>query len=250
MKRGAFLFSILFLIQSAFAASEDGNEQVTQMLKDRPAMATYSDSKGVVHTLAPDDPLFVAAATLFEVDGSVTHIAWNSQQPTTMCEIADHSISTAQNPVTWIRLSTTEPCYNTGAIPFERLWSALFFEFENILNDSFFTSLTHDAYAGKFSKCEWVEQTTRLEYSALNLQKTFYLSTFAPWATGHDFVSNSGLWKSTLPSTYESWAATFKNPNSYPWDSWGSFYDNQISFYLNESNIPIPTRSCPDLPIP
>lgn len=246
-----FVVALIAAIASAAASHAQSAGVVTlrQILSDRPGMRSYIDSKGFVHQIVETDEIFIAAAELLTSDGAAGQVDWNKIVPDKQCETADHQLAIGQQRAA-IHIGEVEKCNDRAGQPlgFERLWHELFYELFNIQNDASFLQLFQDGTRGKYSECEYTVENTKLEYNAEVKLSNFYKNEFAPWAAAHGLPTDERYWVTSIKPTYEQWIAQYKDPKSYPWDYWSAYFNQYLVPYMQQTNTPVPTRSCNELP--
>ncbi len=233
---------------ASLCAQPAGVSTLRQVLADRPAMRSYIDNQGRKRQVTEQDEIFLAAAELLSNDGGAGQVDWSNSPPDKQCETADHEIASGGRRAT-IRIGLVEKCNPREGQPlgFEVLWQELFYELFNIQNDPGFIVLVKEASIGKYSECEFTVASTRLEYYAEQKLSDFYKQVFSSWASAHGFETNEKDWVTSIKPTYEEWIAQYKDPNSYPWDYWGKYFNQTIVPYLDRAGIPTPMRSCREL---
>lgn len=225
-----------------------GQQQMKQLLKDRPAMAAYVDSSGATQQLSESDAIYNYAVELFSSNQG-HKVSWSNDQTgfKQKCSPANHLPATTPNANATIRLSAIKLCANPTDQPreFEELWVSLFFELFNLQNDGVMSRFVEQAAKAELSKCEFIEAITRSEYGVAKRTKDFFESTFAPWAKTHNYPSRAARWYGTLPATYELSEQQYTNLNNYPWNNYGSAYDKFILPQLQMRGLEAPTRNLP-----
>ena len=96
-------------------------------------------------------------------------------------------------------------------------------------------ALYYRALDGKLSREEWVRGCTRLEYNALQRTKTDFAKLWLPLAGTRFITINKTFWGADIAETYEGWISLYRDPNDYPWDVFGAYYDRQIVPYVKKT---------------
>src|SRR5262249_48765661 len=102
-------------------------------------------------------------------------------------------------------------------------------------NHKAFMVLFYQALDGKLSREEWVRGCSRLEYNALQRTKGDFTKLWLPLAGTRFMTITKSFWGADTPATYESWISPFRDPNDYPWDVFGAYYDSKIVPYLKHT---------------
>ncbi|HEY0075720.1 MAG TPA: hypothetical protein VGB77_16590 [Abditibacteriaceae bacterium] len=193
-----------------------GETQVDQMMRDRPLMSTWVKKGDVIYNWV---------ARRFAGESVGQRVYWLSDFQTDYPPSLD-----AYNTLPWHgspgSISIRE-VYAAGEkkgqkIKSEELWSCAVFELFNISNWDGFKAVDEEAIAGKLSKAEYIERSTRLEFFTAINTHGFYLKLWQPWAKQSGATSQEYLWHGYTPNTHQEFI------NQMPDDS------DYISFYSNE----------------
>jgi hypothetical protein len=123
--------------------------------------------------------------------------------------------------------------YEAGSpLACEQLWSCAVYELENMRGDPAFNALYDRALRGDMSREEWIRENTQLEYQAYRRTAHVYEAAWLPMARKRAIAFNGSDWGEDVPDTYEAWISAYRDPNGYPWDSWGRYYDDDIAPYV------------------
>jgi len=215
--------------KSAFArkVSQDdliyGITQVDKMMNDRKPMG-FLVKKG--------DPIYSWAVRQFAGEACGEHIAWNPEEDLGKPSIykADHSYPSKEEKA-FIRIRSNNG--NGNFYDEHSLWESCIFELHNIRNFKAFDKVYQDACKGKCTKDEWLRRNTLIEYKSNVAVKEFFYRNWAPFLASKGIDSSAHLWDvEWTPETFEKWIAAYNDPTGYPWDYWGTYYDNQIVPYV------------------
>ena len=91
------------------------------------------------------------------------------------------------------------------------------------------------AIKGELSREEWIRENSRLEYGALRRTAEDYVRLWQPLAMTRPASTTSAFWGGDVPPSYESWISLYRDPDGYPWDVFGRYYDQQIVPYVRSS---------------
>ncbi len=161
-----------------------GQEQVRQMLKDRPAMAQYGDEAGVLYSWA---------VRKFAGEDLGQRIFWDPADPPDTS--ADHFSPTATSPGrVRVRGQYKDGPHAGKERAGEEMWEGVVYELYNILSVKDFRRRSDDAAAGKLSKEEFVVRTAEVENRAGEKEWAFYLRVFLLWAKDHHLSTNPRVW--------------------------------------------------------
>ncbi len=198
-----------------------GQKQVEQMIQDHPAMAACAEPNGSI-----------LAWCVRQFAGAVVgqRITWDNGVPMAASDGADHIGPDGDTPGS-LRLSNTLHDANGGerTASGEELWAGAVYELNNMVNDPEFDRIDEQACAGKLDKSVYIEQVTRLEYVA-SLKTAQVYRHLWPSAQSQS-ENNPAAWCANIPDTYEEWIAAYTDKSSYPWDSWGTYYHDDMASY-------------------
>ena len=166
------------------------------MLHDRPSMRVEKN-----------DPLYLQAERVFSQG-----VSWKNEVPengSPSCfSVEDGSIKLQEG------------------MSFEESWSAFFFESFNRQNSQQFEKVLEKG--SSLSREEWVRQNAHLEYEASQNFLAFSDTVLLPYFRTHslDTLLLEDLHRN-FSQDFENW---MKAPEeSYPWNYWGKFYDENFS---------------------
>ena len=204
-----------------------GELQVERMVQDRPEMTRY---------VGTNEPVWQFCARAFAGEAIGQHVYWEDSLPVRDEYLADH-----QDPYKgeqgWIRIRKVYASgYLQGSpLPCEELWSCAVFEIENLRNHEAFMALFELGLQGRLSREEWIREHTKLEYAALRRTADRYRTLWRPRAQAHGVWTSGEYWGAGAPTNYESWILLYRDPNSYPWNVYGRWYDLEILPYVRRS---------------
>lgn len=204
-----------------------GEEQVTRMAKDRPEMGRY---------VSKTDAVWQFCARAFAGEAIGEPVLWENGMPEGDRYTSDH-----QDPFEGKRgYIRVRKVYGAGdergrALSCEELWSCVVYEIENIRNCKGFDALYETALQGRMSREEWVRENSRLEYDALRRTAKDYEQLWLPLAETRQIFSKNAFWGTDIPATYEAWISQYRDPDGYPWDVYGRYYDLSIVPYVRSS---------------
>lgn len=165
------------------AAIQRGEQQVYQMLQDRPAMGRFGKKAGV---------LYEWAARKFAGEDLRQEILWNASEPVFD---AENLVPTRERPGC-IRIRGT---YRDGPDmgkerSFERMWRDAVCELYNITNAPDFRRTAQEAANGRLTREEFVVKIIEYESCAAEKTRSFYVHVFLPWAKEQRMPTDPGLW--------------------------------------------------------
>lgn len=189
--------SVISLFASCKQIPKTAEEKLAEMLKDRPTMNAETG-----------DSLFCRAAKV------LANIDWDCAEP-------DQGIKS------WISYSVNSISIRKG-MSFEESWTCFFFESFNILNAKEFGDLYEKGIKGEFSRTEWVEQNTLLEYRAAKKFLQFAKGFLLP------YLEEKGIEAPTLSRFMKMYEEPFSqwmkaDQDEYPWNYWGWYYDTYLT---------------------
>lgn len=193
-----------------------GCDQVRKMLADRPNMAKGMDEDNVV---------FQWAARRFAGENLPNKMFWSSLQPVGWGAL--HFPPTPNVPGE-VQIALEVRNYgDVRSLGFEELWSRAVFELNNALSAPQFLDLHVRTVEGRVSRDDYVREMFRLEFDATRLTRRYYLDVFAGELQSRGLDSDPILWffSDAYMGTWEHGLQHFKDRKSYPWSSYGAYYD-------------------------
>jgi tetratricopeptide (TPR) repeat protein len=166
-----------------------GEEQLRQMLKNRPTMGKYGEDA---------DVLYRWAARKFAGEDLGGRILWDASEVPSGCSSDCQPTSRA---LRCIRLrGTYEGATEKGQKrPFEELWHDLVFELYNVTVSSHdFERLENEVAEGGLSRDQFVLGVINAESRAAERTRAFYIHVFLPWAKKHHVSTDPYLWRITI----------------------------------------------------
>src|SRR5882724_942113 len=203
-----------------------GEQQVALMVKDRPALARY---------VSKTDAVWQFCARAFGGQAIGERIFWENSLPGGDYQ-SDHQ-GPYEGKSGYIRIRKN---YSSGGnwgqpLTCEELWSCAVFEIENIRNHKAFTALYEMALKGELSREEWIRENSRLEYGALRRTAEDYGQLWVPLEMTRSLPTTRAYWGGNCPPPFEIWISQYRDPDSYPWDVFGQYYDQQIVPYVRRN---------------
>jgi hypothetical protein len=201
-----------------------GEEQMNQMARDRAELTRY---------ISKDDPIWLFCAGAFAGAAIGERILWDNASPED-AGYRSENLGPYQGRRGFIRIRNISDWGNDKGQPLscEELWSCAVFEIENIRNHKAFMVLFDQALAGKLTREEWIRECSRLEYNALLRTRRDFAKLWLPLARTRHITITRSFWGADVPSTYQEWISWYRDPNSYPWDNFGTYYDRKIVPYV------------------
>jgi hypothetical protein len=201
-----------------------GEEQMARMVKDRPEFARY---------VSKEDTLWQFCVCAFAGEAIGEHILWDNTLPEAETYRSE-SLGPYKGHLGFIRIRNN---YDSGeergrSLSCEELWSCAVFEIENIRNHKAFMALYDRALDGKLSREEWIRGCSRLEYNALQRTSKDFAKLWRLLAKTRRVTITGSFWGLDIPATYEEWVSLYRDPNSYPWDVYGAYYDSKVVPYV------------------
>ncbi len=196
-------------------ALEHGEQQLRQMLKDRPGLAKF---------LAPGDMLWKWAVRRMAGEALGEPIDWDPSPP--LDSEAEH-VAPTDGRRGRIRVKPYDDAMPEAEPDevFEALWSHVVFELHNIGFVPRFNALRRQAAGGRLSKRQFIERIFRYEHEAIQQTRGFYMKVHLPWAAEKGLRTDPGLWFADWWIDVETAFADFTNPREYPWVPYGRQYD-------------------------
>lgn len=201
-----------------------GEEQMARMVKDRHEMAKYVSS---------EDAIWQFCLRAFAGQAIGEHILWDSTLPEGEGYNSEN-LGPYEGQLGFIRIRNNQGAGQERGHPLscEELWACAVFELENIRNTRGFMALYHQALDGKLSREEWIRGCSRLEYYALKRTSKHFQKLWRPLVKTRPITITKSVWGANVPGTYEEWISLYRDPDSYPWDVYGNYYDRKVVPYL------------------
>ena len=204
-----------------------GEQQIAKMVKDRPEFARF---------ISKDDAVWQFCARAFAGAAIGEHIVWDNTLPEDK-GYRSENLGPYDGHPGFIRIRNISDSVNDRGRPLscEELWSCVVFEIENIRNHKAFMVLFYRALDGKLTREEWIRGCTSLEYQALQRTKRDFAKLWLPLVGTRQISVTKSFWGGDSPDTYEAWISLYRDPNDYPWNVFGAYYDNQIVPYVRST---------------
>jgi hypothetical protein len=201
-----------------------GKEQMERLAKDRPELMRF---------ILKDDPIWQFCVRAFAGAAIGERIKWDNTLPERQGYRAE-SLGPYKGRSGFIRIrSNSDSADDRGRLlGCEELWACCVYEIENIRNHKAFMALFHRALAGKLSREEWIRGCSRLEYNALRRASKDFTTLWLPLARTRQVTITDSFWGADIPPTYEEWISQYRDPDSYPWEVFGAYYDRKIVPYV------------------
>jgi hypothetical protein len=205
-----------------------GEEQVAKMTKDRPEFARI---------VTKDDAIWQFCVRAFAGAAIGERIVWDNTLPEDK-GYRSENLGPYDGHPGFIRIRNISDSVNDRGrlLSCEELWACAVFELENVRNHNAFMVLFYRALDGKLSREEWIRGCTMLEYNAFQRTKKDFIKLWMPLARTRRISITTSFWGANIPDTYEGWISLYRDPNNYPWDVFGTYYDNQIVPYVKSMN--------------
>ena len=166
------------------AAIQHGEQQVRQLLRDRPAMAQYGEKAAV---------LYRWAARKFAGEDLHERFLWDASEPA-LCDADNQSPTTERSGRIRIRRTYCDGVQKGKEQSFESMWSKAVFELYNIANAQDFQRLIQAAAAGQLTKETFVAKIVECESRAAEKTRAFYIHVFLPWAREQHLPTDPQSW--------------------------------------------------------
>lgn len=113
------------------------------------------------------------------------------------------------------------------------LWECCIFQLHSLRNFKSYDQNYNEACNGKLTKDQWIRKNTENEFNTNKATKDFFYRNWAPHLKSKGIDPQEHLWEvDWTPATYEEWIGAYCDPDGYPWDFWGTYFDTQIIPYL------------------
>jgi tetratricopeptide (TPR) repeat protein len=197
------------------SALHHGEQQVVEMLRDRPAMAQFGQKAEFLRQWA---------ARKFAGEDLGTPIDWDPSPP--LHSDAEH-LAPADDENAAILVAAVYQSGPKQGRPraFEELWAGAIYELHNVAYASEFVRLNDEAAEGKVSKRAFVAGILKYELRAAQQTRAFYVQVFLPWAEKQKLPTDPTLWFCDWWDTPEGVLRTFTDKSAYPWRPYARTHD-------------------------
>ena len=156
-------------------AVEHGEQQLTLMLNDRPALAEH---------LSPGDDLWIWAVRKFGGESTGVLVNWNASDPGPF--EADSGFLRNRGRA---QIRVQDPRADSSSDKndsFERLWRSVVFELHNVDASETFRRINQQALDGQISREEYILAMCSTENRSKQRTRSFYVKFFLPWMLSKD----------------------------------------------------------------
>ena len=204
-----------------------GEEQMSKMAKDRPEFGRF---------VTKDDAIWQFCVRAFAGAAIGEHIVWDNTLPEDK-GYRSENLGPYDGQPAFIRIRNNSDSAGDRGRPLscEELWSCAVFEIENIRNHKAFMALFYQALHGKLTREEWIRGCTRLEFQAMQRTKRDSVTLWLPLVETRSISFTKSFWGLNSPDTYERWISLYRDPNDYPWNVFGAYYDQKIVPYVKQT---------------
>lgn len=206
--------------------SNHAQQQLEQMLGDRPGMAGTISKDGAIFLLTKESPLWSFALSVFSGKFTGIPVFWHSAQPENS---ADGNYSTPQaHGLLMIRVKDHS---GEGLGAFDQMWSTFVFEALNSTNAPAWYRRARlvRTSVSLISRNEFVKESSRDEWKAMRILFQLYTNIFQPWFQHHNVETNATEWGDGVMSDFEQWFAQYNDQSNYPWIPYGVYYDSAVN---------------------
>lgn len=200
-----------------------GMAQTDKMIQDRKPMA-FLVQKG--------DPIYTWVSRQFAGEACGERVSWNPDEnlgkPPNYK--SDHCYP-SKNERPYIRIRSGKD--KDEVYDEHLLWECCIFQLFSLRNFESYDQNYNDACNGKFTKDEWVRKNSENEFNTNKTVKDFFYKSWAPFLKSKGIDYREHTWEvEWTPSTFDEWMAAYSDPDGYPWDFWGTYFDTKIIPYL------------------
>jgi hypothetical protein len=205
-------------------AREWGDQQVSQLLTDRPQLKSL---------IVKDGPAWKWLSVSFGNSDHAFRMRWDKASTT------DYNPQTSESAaypdrerLSYIRVDGT---YKSGprkgeARSGEEVLRDVVFELNNAAHGADGLLLTRLAVLRQISRANYIRDCAYIEFEAYNKTEEFYKQIWAPYCRGSDIFTRPNLWLSCNGLTFDQWIALYPSNYWYPWKYYGNRFD-QITTY-------------------
>lgn len=196
-------------------ALRHGEEQVRQMLRDRPAMAEHAKEAEFLRRWA---------ARKFAGEDFGALIDWDPSPP--LNSDAEHlAADDDAHAAILVHADYTAGPNEGKPRSFEELWAGAIYELYNVIYSREYVRLNKEADLGKLSKEAFVGGILKDELQAAQRTRAFYVHMFLPWMAEQRLATNPAHWFCDWWDTTDNVLTHFTDRSEYPWRPYGRTYD-------------------------
>ncbi len=167
------------------AALKHGEQQVRQMLEDRPAMGQYGEAASV---------LYQWAARMFAQKHGQQRILWDAREPVGEYDAASYIPREGTPGCIRVRSRYKRGPKAGEERSFEDLWHNVVFELHNVNNAESHQQVKARANAGDLTRAEYAREMIDSEARAAESTRAFYFHVYLPWVKAHKISTNPSSW--------------------------------------------------------
>jgi len=197
-----------------------GEKQVERMVHDRPHMQKYAGK---------NTELWRWCVRQYAGSSAGSRIFWNNEDPAPDSNGAD-SLRATHGRAAYIRLAKSTPRKAVGmdhTVIGEELWLGAVFELNNLSYSDKFEQVYTNGLMGKLTRDAWIRENTKIEYMAGQKTATVHAHLWNGLQSGDG--PQASFYGPNYPSNYDAFVQLYSDRSSYPWSSWGKYYDEQIA---------------------
>ena len=197
-----------------------GNNQLEQIIKDRPEMLKMVNK---------NDTIWNWVASRMGGKDIKSMIYWQESSsnifliPEGVNAVHAYPTNKSEGRI-WVKHSENA----------EEMWSGLIYELHNIKNGKNFEKIEQDARLWICNKAEYIRRYAKLEYGAAVEMIHFYNTIWLPFCQSKNLESNPQLWFVYLPDSFSKWMDSFTDKNGYPWHPYSGYYDKTVWGVIEE----------------
>ena len=165
-------------------AIKHGEEQVRQMLRDRPAMAEFGDKAAVLRDWA---------ARKFAGEDIHERIMWDCVEPE-VANAESHPTKPGSPGLIRIRATRCDGPNKGKKQSFEELWGEAVFELYNVTNGSDVERIKAEAASNKLTKEMYAAAILGCESHTAEKTRAFYNHVYLPWAKEQHVATEPKRW--------------------------------------------------------
>ena len=167
------------------SATQHGERQLRQMLRDRPAMGRFGERAAV---------LYEWAVRKFAGEDLGRKIFWDVSDPPPFTSCANDLLSADGPGVIQVCGRHVDGPNKDGERSFDELWRDAVFELYNVTNAADFRRAVAEASTGKLSKEDFVNKIMDSESLAAEKTRAFYIHVVMHWAKRNRVPTHPSTW--------------------------------------------------------
>lgn len=202
-----------------------GQEQVDQVVRDRPQLAAV---------VLPGSEIDRYLAKAFAAPDLGYRLVWKSAA--TMPGIDNAAESSSFPDAKNRSYITVDGIWKSGpeagvVRSAEDILINLVFELNNARGGMAHETLAQDALFGKTSRDDFIQRSARLEYDAWQSVIDFHDHQWQAFCRTSGTADSPARWRLNMRSSFDTWINSYPKTNWYPWNFYGKRFDDLVAYH-------------------